>query len=59
MCVGGWGGGGSPGYGFPKPPPYTPNIHTIYIQWALVYPTTSVHHKMCQINQVLDKSGVG
>ena len=29
------------------------------IQWALVYPTMSVPHKMCQINQVLDKPGVG
>ena len=28
-----------------------------FVQWALVYPTTFVPHKVCQINQVLDKSG--
>jgi hypothetical protein len=29
------------------------------MQRALVYPTTSVSHKMCQMNQVLDEPGVG
>ena len=27
------------------------------IQWALVYPTTSVPHEVCQINQMLDEPG--
>ena len=30
-------------------------VDTAFIQWAHIYPTTSVPHKMCQINQVLDK----
>ena len=31
---------------------------TNIIQWAVVYPTTFVPHKMCRINQALDKSGL-
>ena len=34
-------------------------ILILYVQWVLVYPTTFVPHKTCQINQVLDKPGVG
>ena len=29
----------------------------VHVQWVLVYQTTFVPHKMCWINQVLDKSG--
>ena len=29
----------------------------LQMQWSLVYSTTSVPHRMCRINQVLDKSG--
>ena len=29
------------------------------VQWTLVYPTTFFPHKMCWINQVLGKPGVG
>ena len=32
-------------------------VQSTYSTWDLVYPTTSVSCKLCQTNQVLDKSG--
>ena len=33
------------------------NTYALDIQWTLVFPTTSVPHQMCRMNQVLDESG--